>query len=254
MALVNLLISAALVALGLFDTDGGGGSGGSSGEGGGSGSGTGAGGSSTGGNGGGSGGAGAAGSGSAGAGAAGGAAGGAGGQAGQGGQASSGQQGTSLEDVEKLQRELNEARGEAAKYRTAGIQAIASALGIELPKAKGDEGQEAAVAALQTEINALRTEARTNAIDAGLERVFTKLSANPRVTRPYIERHLKDLDPKSEDFGTKLEQIVQAAIDEEPALKAAQVARRSGGEFNGNGSSSNEDNDPTKLAAMVPRF
>jgi hypothetical protein len=164
------------------------------------------------------------------------------------------QAGTSLEDVQKLQRELNEARTQAAGYRNAGIQALAKALGIDLPKGKGEEGQEAALAQLQTEITTLRDEARGGKIDAGLERVFTKLSVNPRVARPYIERQLKDLDPKADDFTTKLEQIVQAAIDEEPALKAAQAARRSGGEFNGNGAaSSGETEDPTKLAAVVPR-
>ena len=163
------------------------------------------------------------------------------------------QQGTSLEDVEKLQRELNEARTQAAGYRNAGIQALAKALGIELPKGKGEEGQEAAIAALQKEITDLRTEARSGKLDAGLERAFTKLGANPRVTRPYIDAQLKDLDPKAEDFNEKLEKIVQEAIDEEPALKQAQAARRSGGEFNGNGGSSGETEDPTKLAALVPR-
>lgn len=238
MALLNLLLLPILAALGLF-TDGDGGSGGAGGDGGtGGGVSGGAGGSTD---------AGAGGQGDGGTGS------GSGSGGGAGGNTTPPQQGTSLEDVARLQRELDEARRDAGKYRAAGIQAIAQALGIELPKAKGDEGQEAALSQLQQEITNLRTEARENAIAAGLERVFTKLGANPRVARPYIDRKLKDLDPKADDFGTKLEKIVQEAIDEEPALKAPQVARRSGGEFNGNGASSGESEDPTKLAAMVPR-
>lgn len=150
------------------------------------------------------------------------------------------QAGTSLEDVAKLQRELNEARAQAGQYRTAGIQAIASALGLELPKIKGEEGQEAAITQLQTEITSLRTENRTNAIEAGLERTFSALGAKPMLTRRYIADQLKDLDPKTDDFTDKLKAIVQAAIDEEPALKATQAAPRSGGEFTGDGGGDND--------------
>lgn len=238
MALLNLLLIPILAALGLFDGNGDGGSGGDAGTGGASG------GSPA--NGGASGGAGGAGQGGGTSGST------ASGGSGSGGQAPP-QQGTSLEDVEKLQRELNEARQQAAGYRNAGIQAIAAALGIELPKGKGDEGQEAAITMLQKEITDLRTEARESRLAVGLERAFTKLGANPKVTAPYIAAKVKDLDPKAADFTEKLEQIVQEAIDEEPALKAAQVARRSGGEFNGNGASSGETEDPLKLAASVPR-
>lgn len=246
MALLNLLLIPILAALGLFDTDGGGGSTGAAdgASGGGSPTHTGSGGSSSGGTAGGGnqqpGGAAASGSGSTGSAASGGAATGSAGASAAGGQAPPPQQGTSLEDVAKLQRELNEARAQAGQYRAAGIQAIAQALGIELPKAKGEEGQEAQFAALQQEITALRTESRENALSAALERVFTKLGAKPTLARPYIAGQLKDLDPKADDFSTKLEQIVQAAIDEEPALKATQAAPRSGGEFNG-GNETNPD-------------
>lgn len=238
MALLNLLLIPFLTALGLLETATGGDGSGSSDAGGG-----------TGGNAGGTTDKGAAGAGSGtsagGQGAAGasGSAGGTptasgvagkGGTAGAGGQAPPPQQGTSLEDIAKLQRELNEARQQAGQYRTAGIQAIAAALGIDLPKPKGgDDGQEAAIAQLQQEITTLREEARSGKLDATFERVVSKLGAKPVLTRRYVDGQLKDLDPKADDFTTKLEQIVQAAIDEEPALKATQAASRSGGEFNG---------------------
>ncbi len=229
MALLNLLLLPILAALGLFDASGESGSAGTSG---GAATGT-----ATGGDGGGT-------PAQQGAGATGGASGAAGAPpAAAGGQEPpKPQQGTSLEDVAKLQRELNEARQQAGQYRAAGIQAIASALGIELPKAKGEEGQDAQLGALQKEINDLRTESRENAITAAFERTATKLSVKPVLTRKYVADQLRELDPKADDFTTKLEQIVQAAVDEEPALKAAQAASRSGGEFNnGNGNQSSDE-------------
>jgi hypothetical protein len=205
-ALLNLLLLPILAALGLFSADGGGapGDAGAGGNTSGGGQGTGQSGAT-----------------------------GASGKPDAGGQAQPTQQGTALEDVARLQAELNTARAEAGRYRAAGIQAIADALGIKIPKGDGDEGQEAAIATLQREINDLRTEARANAITAAFERVVGKLGAKPVLTRRYVDGQLADLDPKAADFTQKLEQIVQAAIDEEPALKAAQAAARSGGEFNG---------------------
>ena len=155
------------------------------------------------------------------------------------------QAGTQLADVERLQNELNQARADAGKYRAAGIQAIAEALGIELPKLKGDDDQASAITQLQTEITSLRDEAKRGAIDATFERVVGQLGAKPVLTRRYIEAQLKDLDPKAADFSDKIKAIVQAAIDEEPALKAAQAAARSGGEFNGG---AGEDGDKSQLS------
>lgn len=247
MALLNLLLIPILAALGLFETASGDG-GGAAGDGGASDSGKSGSGSGTPGNQGAQGGSGAAAAGAggsagsapaqaAGNGSAGKAAG--DGQAPAGGQAPP-QQGTSLTDIETLQRELNEARAEAGKYRAAGIQAVAAALGIELPRTKGEEGQEAAIAQLQKEINSLRDENRRNAIDAAFERAVSKVGARPVLTRRYVADQLADLDPKADDFATQLEQIVQAAIDEEPALKAAQATAVSGGEFNGEGGGTSE--------------
>lgn len=151
-----------------------------------------------------------------------------------GGQAQPGNKGPIQPgDVEALQRELETARRDAGKYRAAGIQAIAEALGIELPNDKGEEGQQAAIVALQKEINSLRDESRSNAINAAFERVVGELGAKPVLTRRYVEDQLKTLDPKAGDFTANLKQIVQAAIDEEPALKATQAAARNGGEFTG---------------------
>lgn len=233
MALLNLLLLPILAALGLFDANGdAGGSGasgdaGGSGDGGNAGGGTQAGGRTAGEQGGASSGA-ASGSGSA--------------SAGQGATPPPApQQGTSLQDVEKLQRELNEARGEAAKYRAAGLRTIAQALGIELPAEKDDDDQKGAIASLQKEIDTLRSEARTNAIEAAFERTIAKLGAKPVLTRRYVAAQIEALDPKADDFASKLEQIVQAAIDEEPALKAAQAASRSGGEFNAGANGGSED-------------
>lgn len=249
MTLLNLLLLPLIAVLGLFLPDGGGASDAGAGASGAQGGGTAGGANAATGEG------GATGSGSAGTGAAGGAAGGA---AQEGGQAAtSAQAGTSSVNVEALQRELNTARSDAGRYRTAAtatLAALAKHLGIELDiDGKGKFDPEDATAKLQREIDALRAENRSNALAVGLERVFTKLGANPKVTGPYIASKVKDLDPKADDFTTKLEQIVQEAIDEEPALRAAQVARRSGGEFNGNGSASAEVEDPAKLAALVPR-
>lgn len=249
MTLLNLLLLPLIAVLGLFLPDGGGASDAGAGASGSQGGGTAGGANAATGEG------GATGSGSAGTGAAGGAAGGA---AQEGGQAAtSAQAGTSSVNVEALQRELNTARSDAGRYRTAAtatLAALAKHLGIELDiDGKGKFDPEDATAKLQREIDALRAENRSNALAVSLERVFTKLGANPKVTGPYIASKVKDLDPKADDFTTKLEQIVQEAIDEEPALRAAQVARRSGGEFNGNGSTSAEVEDPAKLAALVPR-
>jgi hypothetical protein len=215
-ALLNLLLLPILAALGLFTADGGGapgdaGAGGNAGTAGGQ-----AGGNTSGGG---------QGTGQGGATAS--------GKTDAGGQAPPAQQGTALEDVARLQAELNTARAEAGRYRAAGIQAIADALGIKLPKGEGEEGQEAAITTLQREINDLRTEARANAINAAFERVVGQLGAKPVLTRRYVDGQLADLDPKAADFTQKLEQIVQAAINEEPALKATQAAARSGGEFSG---------------------
>ncbi|WP_188197225.1 hypothetical protein [Nonomuraea sp. SYSU D8015] len=75
-------------------------------------------------------------------------------------------------------------------------------------------------------------------VELAVHRQGLKMGADPDAlldSRSFVKK-IRDLDPDSDDFGTKLGEVIQLAIDENPKYKAASMSgppTRSGGEFAG---------------------
>ena len=134
-----------------------------------------------------------------------------------------------------LQRQIKEARGDASKYRTNGIRAIAAALGVELPEGE-DKDSDKALQTLQSRIDSMEKESRDNKIEAVFTRVANKVGVKPGLTLKYLKADgvFDQMDHRATDFEGQIEQAVRAAAAEEESLLVKQESGtpgQSGAEF-----------------------
>lgn len=146
--------------------------------------------------------------------------------------------GTQIEDVPTLQRELDEARREAARYRNerntrderittlqGQITAISRALGLESDEPDAD--------ALTSELENVRSQLRSERLANRFTRVAAATGADSDLTLAYLSHNgqLAGLDPDADDFEASLTALVEAALKASPKLRADETVSRGGGDF-----------------------
>lgn len=191
------------------------------------------------------------------------------GQSGTGGTGdteNSGQNGTGAEaqNVDELpewaQKIIRDTRSEAANHRTkaneataaqqATLDAIAKALGL-----KNDDGEDEGPKPeeLTAQVQAAQAQAREAAVQLAVYRTASKHDGDPDAlldSRTFLAK-VADLDPSADDFGTKVDQAIKAAVDTNPKLKASQAgAHRSGQDLTG-GTGEGRTRTPQSLTDAV---
>lgn len=165
-----------------------------------------------------------------------------------------------LTDPVVLQKELEKARGEAARYRTERnsdrtereryaeqIKAINKALGIE--------SDEPDVEGLQKTLAEREIELRTLKVENAFTRSAKTHEADEELTLAVLTRNgvIAGLDPSSSDFTAQLDAAVKTAVEANPKLKATQVATKSGSKgFNGNDAGSRSAG-PSDLGSAIQK-
>jgi hypothetical protein len=155
---------------------------------------------------------------------------------------------------------IREARAEAGKERTTAKENAAKEAREQLLKDLGllkpDEAPDPAKLAAEignkdTRIGELEASSRTQAIELAAYKAAGKHEANPAAlldSRSFLES-VAGLDPTAEDFGTKLDAAIKAAVDGNQQLRAVPgVPRRGGGEFAGGPGTTGR---PTSLGQAV---
>jgi hypothetical protein len=159
-------------------------------------------------------------------------------QTSQSSQQDHGQAPGKVEDLpDWAQKVIRDTRNEAAGNRTKAndaenkhqgtLDAIAKALGLK------DEQPDPAKLAEQLQTS--QAEGRQRAVELAVYRTAAKHSADPEAlldSRGFASK-VGDLDPNAADFTTKVDTAIQEAVSNNPKLKAAQAATRSGSEFAG---------------------
>jgi len=132
-------------------------------------------------------------------------------------------------EIARLRREngaerTNAKTAAATEARDAVLQEFGKALGF-IKEGDGALTTEQ----LTTEATAAKQEARQAAIELAVYRTASKHQGDPDAlldSRTFLAK-VAALDPKAEDFTTKVADAIKTAVDENSKLKAAQVARRS---------------------------
>lgn len=133
--------------------------------------------------------------------------------------------------VEKLRKENADHRtkAKAAEDRAA---AILKAAGLE-----PDEGQDPVkvAEAAAKERDEARDRARVTEVQLAVFKAAPKLQGdgNALLDSNSFLAKVKDLDPTADDFATKVDDAIKAAIQANPKFKLAPAAGRSGAEING---------------------
>lgn len=153
-------------------------------------------------------------------------------------------QGRPLGDLDPaVQKELDRARGDAARYRTekdtavqeakaeadARVQAILKAAGIDT--GDGDDPEQAAAADRQAR-EAAEADARAARVELAVYRAAAGANADAAAlldSRSFLDR-VKDVDPTDADAVTA---AIKATVQENPRLAATQAAARSSADFTG---------------------
>lgn len=156
---------------------------------------------------------------------------------------------------EAAQAIIRDLRKENGNYRTAKKAAEETAAGAEdrakqelvqeLGKALGlidseDSGDKAPSAEeLAQQITSEREAHQATKVELAVYRSASKHEADPDAlldSRAFLEEAVK-LDPSSDEFNTKISDVIKSAVDKNPKLKlAGQAPGRSGGQVNGGGS------------------
>lgn len=168
------------------------------------------------------------------------------------------QRGTQLTDPTQLQRELDEARRQAAgerQKRTDAETQRAQALDAFKPIAKllgFDTGEEPDAAKLQAALEETQGQLRAERVNNAFFRIAAQVGADPELTLRYLRggNELNDLDPSKDDFEATLKTIVQAAVTSTPQLKAA-APQAGGGAFDGGSLGGGQPSEPEDLAGLV---
>lgn len=140
------------------------------------------------------------------------------------------------DDPEALKAEIARLRRENAADRTNAKQAAADEarkeLAREVGKALGlvqDDGDDPDPEKLAQETEQLRTETRVARIELAVYRGASKHQGDPDAlldSRTFLEK-VAALDPKAEDFTSKIDAAIKDAVEKNPKLKAAPVATTS---------------------------
>ncbi|MFB7589373.1 hypothetical protein [Streptomyces sp. NPDC056169] len=150
--------------------------------------------------------------------------------------------------VKRLEKELADARKEAAKDRTTAKNqaadearaALAQEIGKALGLVKADEAPDPAELAkaitekdstIAERDTALRAKEIELAVWARADKAGAKAGALLD-SRSFV-RALKDLDPGAKGFTTALDDAIKTAVKDNPAFAAQQPAARSGGDLSG---------------------
>lgn len=168
--------------------------------------------------------------------------------------------------VKRLEKDLADARKEAAKERTAAKQQAADTavadLTAKLGKALGlvkDDGppdpKALAEAISQKDAALTEREAALRAKDVELAVWSRADKAGARAaalldSRSFL-RDIGDLDPSDKGFTAALDAAIKTAVKDNPAFSAAQAAAASGGDLSGGTGEASTRQRPTSLSAAV---
>lgn len=164
---------------------------------------------------------------------------------------------------EPIAKVIRDAREDAGKARTTAkqnaanearqslAQEIGKALGIVKDDAPADPAELTRTITTQTSrIGDLEGTVRQQAVELAIHGAATKHQANPAAlldSRSFLDK-VKGLDPTAEDFTTKLDDAIKAAVEGNQQLRAGQAPRRGGGDFPGGPGTTGR---PTSLGQAV---
>ncbi|MFG3090675.1 hypothetical protein ACGGAI_23925 [Streptomyces antibioticus] len=146
--------------------------------------------------------------------------------------------------IARLQKELKQANGDAAKARTTAKKAaadearneIVQELGKALGLVKDDKDAPLDPAALKAQVESATAAHRETAVELAVYRGAAKYGADPDAltdSRAFLSS-IKGLDPSDEEFAKKVNAAIKAAVADNPKLKAqGQAPARSSGDFSG---------------------
>jgi hypothetical protein len=182
----------------------------------------------------------------------------------QTGQAAAGDDLTAT--VKRLEKELADARKEAAKERTAAKQQAADTavadLTAKLGKALGlvkDDGPPdpkalaEAISQKDAALTAREADIRARDVELAVWSRADKAGARAAAlldSRSFLNA-IGDLDPTSKGFTTALDDAIKTAIKGNPAFAVAQAAAASGGDLSGGTGETGTRQRPTSLTAAV---
>lgn len=166
---------------------------------------------------------------------------------------------TSEQQVARLTKELESARGEAGKARVNAKEAaaaeatqkivrdLAKAAGIELPGDKPDPEK------LAADLTAARTDGRQASLALAIYKAAPALSANADALLDSLsfQTAVKDLDPKAADFDAKVSEAINKAVTANPNLKTGRAPGASGVDMTG-GSGEPGQITEDQLKSMTP--
>lgn len=146
-------------------------------------------------------------------------------------------------ELQRLRKELKEARAEAGKARTTAketaaqeaTQKLTQELGKLLGFVKDDTEEAPDPAKLRAEIEKATTAHRQTAIELAVFRGASKHGADPDAltdSRSFL-KSIGNLDPTDEGFAKKVDAAIKSAVADNPKLKAASAPARTSGDFSG---------------------
>ncbi|MFE6284356.1 hypothetical protein [Streptomyces sp. NPDC057877] len=156
--------------------------------------------------------------------------------------------------IARLQKELKQANGDAAKARTTAKRAAADEarnelvqeLGKALGLIKDDKDTPPDPAALKAQIESATAAHRSTALELAVYRGAAKAGVDPDAitdSRAFMAS-IKDLDPSDEGFAKAVQAAMKKAGEDNPKLKAAPAAPdRTSSDFNGGAGSSSDPDD-----------
>ncbi|MFI0530309.1 hypothetical protein ACH3XX_09695 [Streptomyces scabiei] len=161
--------------------------------------------------------------------------------------------------IARLQKELKQANGDAAKARTTAKKAaadearteIVQELGKALGLIKDDKDTPPDPAALTAKIEQATAAHRETAIELAVYRGASKYGADPDAltdSRAFLNS-IKGLDPSDEGFAKAVQAAIKKAVDDNPKLKVAAAPTRTTSDFNGGAGSSSEPDDIDSIRA-----
>lgn len=140
------------------------------------------------------------------------------------------------------------AKAQAAdEARQALVQELGKALGLVKDGEDAPKPEE-----LTAQVQAAQQAAREAAIELAVYRGASKHQGDPDAlldSRTFLEK-VAALDPKAEDFTTKIDAAIKDAVDTNPKLKATLAAARSGNDFTGGTGEGRIT--PERFKAMTP--
>ncbi|MEV8600450.1 hypothetical protein AB0465_11290 [Streptomyces griseoviridis] len=155
--------------------------------------------------------------------------------------------------IARLQKELKQANGDAAKARTTAKKTaadearneIVQELGKALGLIKDDKDAPLDPAALKAQVEAATAAHRSTALELAVYRGAGKAGVDPDAitdSRQFMAS-IKDLDPSDEGFAKAVQAAMKKAGEDNPKLKVVTAPTRTTSDFNGGGGGSSSDPD-----------